>query len=82
MSFFQASLTGKQIDSVHVDSELTYIILNDGTCVSIRGLVIIEPGRVVNVESWLGPSMKATHQPGRFLADTPEERSTENPYSQ
>jgi hypothetical protein len=34
MSFFQALLMGKQIESVHVDSEVTYIILNDGTCVS------------------------------------------------
>jgi hypothetical protein len=51
MSFFQASLIGKQIDSVHVDSEVTYIILNDGTCVSIPGLVIIEPGPVLNVVS-------------------------------
>jgi hypothetical protein len=49
MSLFQASLIGKRIDSVHVDSEVTYIMLNDGTHVSIRGLVIIEPGRVLNV---------------------------------
>lgn len=95
MSFFQASLMGKQIDSVHVDSEVTYIILNDGTCVSIRGLVIIEPGRVLNAgtergkESWdwtprpeLGPSIIATHELRRFLADSPEERSAENPQSQ
>jgi hypothetical protein len=48
MSFFRASLMGKQIESVHVDSEVTYIILNDGTCVLIRGLVIIEPRHVRN----------------------------------
>jgi hypothetical protein len=46
MSFFQALLTGRQIDTVYVDSEVTYIMLNDGTQVAIRGLVIVEPGRV------------------------------------
>ena len=49
MSFFQDLLVGKQIDSVHVDSEVTYILLNDGTHVAIRGLVIIEPGRIHNL---------------------------------
>ena len=45
MSFFERSLIGKQIDSVHVDSEVTYLMLNDGSLVAIRGLVVIEPGR-------------------------------------
>jgi hypothetical protein len=43
MSFFEEWLVGRQIDSVHVDSEVTYIMLSDGTHVSIRGLVVVEP---------------------------------------
>jgi hypothetical protein len=45
MSFFEHSLVGKQIDGVHIDSEVTYIMLSDGTQVTIRGLVVVEPGR-------------------------------------
>ena len=47
MSFFEHSLIGKKIDGVHIDSELTYIMLDDGTQVTIRGLVVVEPGRSV-----------------------------------
>lgn len=43
MSFFERSLMGKKIDSVHVDSEVTYVMLSDGTQVTIRGLVVVEP---------------------------------------
>lgn len=49
MSFFQNLLVGKEIDSVHVDSEVTYIMLSDGTCVTIQGMVMVEPGRVLNI---------------------------------
>jgi hypothetical protein len=45
MSLFENSLVGKQIHSVHVDSELTYLMLHDGTHVTIRGLVVVEGGR-------------------------------------
>ena len=38
---------GKKIDGVHIDSEVTYIMLSDGTQVTIRGLVVVEPGRNV-----------------------------------
>ena len=44
MSFFERSLAGKQIHSVHVDSEITCLMLADGTQVTIRGWVIVEPG--------------------------------------
>ena len=44
MSFFERSLVGKQIDSVHVDSEVTCLMLTDGTQVTIRGWVVVEPG--------------------------------------
>lgn len=46
MSFFEKSLVGRQIDSVYVDSEVTYLILGDGTQVAIRGLVFIEPANI------------------------------------
>jgi len=44
MSFFERSLVGKQIHSVHVDSEVTYIMLNDATQITIRGWVVVQPG--------------------------------------
>ena len=47
MIFFEHSLMGKKIDGVHIDSEVTYIMLSDGTQVTIRGLVVVEPGRNV-----------------------------------
>ena len=43
MSYFAEALVGTQIDSVLVDSELTYIMLSNGTQVTIRGLVVVEP---------------------------------------
>jgi hypothetical protein len=49
LGLFENSLVGKQIDSVHVDSEVTYIMLSDGTHVSIRGLVVVEPGRASRI---------------------------------
>jgi hypothetical protein len=36
-------LLGKQIAAVHVDSEVTYLMLADGTQVTVRGLVVVEP---------------------------------------
>ena len=48
MSFFEHSLIGKKIDSVHADSEVTYIMLRDGTQITIRGLVVVEPRSVLN----------------------------------
>ena len=47
MSFFEYSLIGKRIEGAHIDSEVTYIMLSDGTQVTIRGLVVVEPGRNV-----------------------------------
>jgi hypothetical protein len=43
MSYFAEALVGAQIHSVLVDSELTYIMLSNGTQVTIRGLVVVEP---------------------------------------
>lgn len=43
MSYFARILEGQQIHSVMVDPEVTYIMLRNGTQVTIRGLVIVEP---------------------------------------
>lgn len=43
MSFIANALVGKRIADVFVDSELTYIMLENGTQITIRGLVVIEP---------------------------------------
>ncbi len=43
MSFIADALAGKMIDAVLVDSEVTYIMLSDGTQITIRGLVVVEP---------------------------------------
>jgi hypothetical protein len=50
MSFFENSLVGRRIDCVHVDSEVTYMMLSDGTHVTIRGLVVVEPRRAADSE--------------------------------
>ena len=42
MNFFAQSLVGREIHSVHVDSEVTYIMLSDGTQITIRGWVVVE----------------------------------------
>ena len=46
MSYFAESLVGTQIHSVLVDSEVTYIMLNNGTQVTIRGMIIVQPRHV------------------------------------
>jgi len=43
MSYFAEALVGTQIESVLADSELIYIMLSNGTQVTIRGLVVVEP---------------------------------------
>ncbi len=43
MTFFERALVGKQIDSVWVDSEVTCLTLADGTVVTVKGWVVIEP---------------------------------------
>ena len=43
MNFFECALVGKQIEAVFVDSEVTYILLENGTQITIKGLVIVEP---------------------------------------
>jgi hypothetical protein len=43
MSFIADLLVERQIQDVLVDSEVTYIMLTNGTQITIRGLVIVEP---------------------------------------
>jgi hypothetical protein len=43
MSYFADILTGAQIHSVWADTEVTYIMLSNGTQVTIRGVVVIQP---------------------------------------
>ena len=43
MSYFTETLTGATIHSVFVDSELTYLMLSNGTQVTIHGVVVVQP---------------------------------------
>jgi len=43
MSYFAETLVGTQIHSVLVDSEVTYIMLTNGTQLTIQGVVVIQP---------------------------------------
>jgi hypothetical protein len=43
MSFLADALAGQRITHVLADSEVTYIMLSNGTQITIRGLVVVEP---------------------------------------
>jgi hypothetical protein len=43
MSLMVNLLRGQVIQDVLVDSEVVYIMLNNGTQVTIKGLVVVEP---------------------------------------
>lgn len=43
MSFIADMLVGRQIAAALSDSEVTYLIMADGTQVTVRGLVVVEP---------------------------------------
>jgi hypothetical protein len=45
MSLMGQFLRGKQIQDVYADSEIVYLLLADGTQITIRGLVVVEPKR-------------------------------------
>jgi hypothetical protein len=45
MSFIEDALVSQQIDAVLVDSEVTYILLANGTQVTVKGMVVVEPKR-------------------------------------
>jgi hypothetical protein len=43
MSYFAETLVGNQIHSVLVDSEVTYIMLGNGTQITINGMIVVQP---------------------------------------
>ena len=43
---FRAALVGQQIADIYVDTELTYIMLANGTQITIRGVVIVDVSQV------------------------------------
>ena len=43
MSYFAETLVGTKIHSVLVDSEVTYIMLSNGTQVTINGVIVVQP---------------------------------------
>lgn len=43
MSFIVDSLVGKEIGAVLVDSEVMYIMLTNGTQITIKGVIVVEP---------------------------------------
>jgi len=67
MSFFENSLVGREIHSVHVDSEVTYIMLSDGTQVTIRGWVVVERGPRSSVIEATEGSNRALRNPPRIV---------------
>jgi hypothetical protein len=44
MTFMAGLLKGAQIEDVYVDSEVTYLMLTNGTQVTVHGLVMVQPG--------------------------------------
>jgi hypothetical protein len=42
MSFIESALVGHRISDVLADSEVTYIMLENGTQITIRGVVVVE----------------------------------------
>jgi hypothetical protein len=43
MSFMAEVLLGEQIEDVFVDSQVMYIMLANGTQITIKGMVVVEP---------------------------------------
>jgi len=53
MSIFSELLCGRRIEAAMSDSEVTYLMLSDGTQVTIKGLVVVQPPQPALVESVL-----------------------------
>jgi hypothetical protein len=56
MSFIVDSLVGERIEDVLVDSEVTYIMLANGTQITIRGFVVVQPRHSNSLASGLSAS--------------------------
>jgi len=54
MSLLAETLVGKQIEDVMADSEVTYLMLTDGTQITIRGLVAVQPAVAPQLELRFG----------------------------
>ena len=50
MSFLADALAGQKITHVFADTEVTYIMLANGTQITIRGLVVVEPKQFAAAE--------------------------------
>jgi hypothetical protein len=50
MSFLADALAGQKITHVLADSEVTYIMLSNGTQITIRGVVVVEPNPSAAIE--------------------------------
>ena len=49
MGFMVDWLRGKRIQDAYVDSEVIYVMLEDGTQMTVKGLVIVEPNPTSSV---------------------------------
>jgi hypothetical protein len=50
MSFLADALAGQKITHVFADPEVTYIMLANGTQITVRGLLVVEPRQVSSPE--------------------------------
>ena len=54
---------GKHIHSVHVDSEVTCLMLTDGTQVTIHGWIAVEPRAAYHADSMHALTLNPSSQP-------------------
>jgi len=54
MSFMADALIGERIEDVLIDSEVVYVTLANGTVITIRGLVAVEPRQLREPDATLG----------------------------
>jgi hypothetical protein len=50
MSFLADALAGQKITHVLADSEVTYLMLANGTQITIRGLIVVQPSQSTSPE--------------------------------
>ena len=54
MSLMADALIGERIEDVLIDSEVVYVTLANGTVITIRGLIAVEPRQVREPNAALG----------------------------
>jgi hypothetical protein len=57
MSFIEDALVGKKISAVLVDSEVMYIMLTNGTQITIKGVIAVEP-RIIQPSGVRNPAVR------------------------